>query len=582
MAKRTALEFYRKRQTVESLATERPQSLKSVYDIINSSIAGLEERLDMLMTSYYGSDETLDNQLKRWLPLVNTVLRQGKAMELVSKEQIEEFYIKHDNLLERSPFCQDNLDEFYDVINHIIENVNDGFSPMASSVEELVGFMAKYLRSFSTADGDRYLETCTNYEKQKTDLERAILLNIKNIFLMLQKFEEECLTINHFDYISKELAERHGCIHTPILIVFPTACENIRNAFTGIRKWLTADASYVEYLEHDYIDLEQKRELQLREFKELQFKVSSFEYKFKSLQKEINQIGSELNRLKPKEQAIDKNEKQLSTVHKSVSVDLEIKLFRLTEMKQTTPRDRNRQFKEQLERLNTEINLLKDQRPKLDRSITDIQSKKSWIAERKMDKAEKERLLEEVKVERRKVKKLSRKCEVEIQRINECLQRLKSVKTKKTSEEILRKIFHNLPTVSRNIQSNRGKIDKIDRAFNIVARYIDGDWTKLYWQLPFYPARGEETKRQDIEDIIQNCVRHTAEDEAKLGLAKWRRLHTRVTMATLTDALSVIKRKDIVDQIKKELKPSPKRLVNPKLYRTVHFPDIPVFDCRVF
>ncbi|ESO86259.1 hypothetical protein LOTGIDRAFT_235493 [Lottia gigantea] len=581
MARRTALEFYRKRQTIESLATERPQSLKSVYDIINNAVERLEEKVEMLMTSYYGADETLDAQMKKWLPMFLLLLRQGRTMELVCKEQVNEFVIKHDNLLERSPFDQDLLDSVDDIINHIFCTIREGFTPITSSIQELVGFMGKYLKSFSPTDGDRYLETCTNYEKQKNALENAILLNIQNIFLMADKFEKECLTRDHFDYVSKERIEKYGCLHVPVLLVLPAACDNLRNAFVGIRKWLEADANYVDYLVKDVHELERKREIESRELKELQFRVSGQEYKFKCLKKEIDQLTMELDRLKSKELVINEEEKTISNNHKNLNVDLEIKLYRLSEMKQTTPRKPNRLFKEQLERLNTEITLLKDKQPKLDRSLTDIQSKKSWISEKRQEKNEKEAQLEEVRNERRKVKKLARKSEVEILRIADCIHKLKDIKNMKNSDEILRRLFHNLPIFSRNLHNTKKRGDKLDRAITLVSRYIDSDWIKLYWQLPFYPIRGEETKRQDIEDIAHNFIRHVTEDQAKQCLLKWRRLHTRATLACLRDALSAMRRKDIIDILDKELKPRPQCSVNPKLYRTVHFPEILVVDCHL-
>jgi hypothetical protein len=35
----------------------------------------------------------------------------------------------------------------------------------------------------------------------------------------------------------------------------------------------------------------------------------------------------------------------------------------------------------------------------------------------------------------------------------------------------------------------------------LASKYIGRDWSRLYWQLPFYPARGNEEISKDINQI---------------------------------------------------------------------------------
>jgi len=41
----------------------------------------------------------------------------------------------------------------------------------------------------------------------------------------------------------------------------------------------------------------------------------------------------------------------------------------------------------------------------------------------------------------------------------------------------------------------------------ITAKSIGKDWNRLYWQLPFYPARGQEELAKDIQHIDEKYQR---------------------------------------------------------------------------
>jgi hypothetical protein len=35
----------------------------------------------------------------------------------------------------------------------------------------------------------------------------------------------------------------------------------------------------------------------------------------------------------------------------------------------------------------------------------------------------------------------------------------------------------------------------------LISKYIGRDWSRLYWQLPFYPSRGRQEVSRDINHI---------------------------------------------------------------------------------
>lgn len=114
--------------------------------------------------------------------------------------------------------------------------------------------------------------------------------------------------------------------------------------------------------------------------------------------------------------------------------------------------------------------------------------------------------------------------------------------------------------------------DRLDKLCRIVSTDIDGDWQRLYRHLPFYPHRGEETVKGDVDDILTRFLRNT-DEQASQSLSRWRRMHTRACVDDLIHALTVIKRKDIIDKFDNLTHPKTKH-VSQKLHRIVHFPKI--------
>lgn len=55
--------------------------------------------------------------------------------------------------------------------------------------------------------------------------------------------------------------------------------------------------------------------------------------------------------------------------------------------------------------------------------------------------------------------------------------------------------------------SNDYYLDDLSRASRIVAKSIGRDWNRLYWQLPFYPTRGQEELSKDIKYIDEKYQR---------------------------------------------------------------------------
>ncbi|XP_046347125.2 uncharacterized protein LOC124127798 [Haliotis rufescens] len=575
MPKATGLQFFRKRQSLANLEFERPQSLSSVYEAVKQAALGIEERLSMLEMSFYGPGKHIEEEVKKWLPQIEAVIKPARYTELSCRRQVVDITERVHNAADKLMVDMHCLSAVHECVRKILTTLRLGFSDMILVIQKLLSYTNKYMLSFSAPLGDSYLETATNYEKQRQELSQAIQVNVDNITEMADKFERDELHINHFDYWVKTVAERCDCMHASILMAFPAACENIRNVCADIRKWLEADSSYSTYLMFDIEALESQRETQTRKVRDLQVKVCNTEYKVKVIKKDITDCDEELVRVSSKEKELQQEESYLMVAHHDVLFDLEIKDFRIEDMKRQSTKNNSREFNEAYERLLSEINALKDKKPAIDRKLGDINKKMAWIREKQEKARQRSSQLEDAKTDLRHAKKTARKAEVELERVETCLTKVKDIHRIKTSPETLKKIFHKLPFTPRKLNASK-KTDKLERACRITAAWVEGDWVKLYRSLPFYPARGEETVGADIDNIFKTYMRHTVEEQAKQALCRWRRMHTRAKLEDLVDTLHEIRRRDIVDKIEEDFNARKKPHIQTPLVRTVHFPKLPV------
>ena len=49
--------------------------------------------------------------------------------------------------------------------------------------------------------------------------------------------------------------------------------------------------------------------------------------------------------------------------------------------------------------------------------------------------------------------------------------------------------------------------DNFSTCIEIVANMLEKDWIKLYYKLPFYPERGLENIKKDIDDVFAKLYR---------------------------------------------------------------------------
>lgn len=553
----TTLQFYRKKQNVEHLFSERPQNLESFYDAMEEAVLSVEHRLRILEQEFCCGG-TVEAEIKQWLPHLDAVMADVKTQELFCKPQIQDLISQYEKSLGDPTmdiwFNREAIAKVVELIDKIIGCLRKGFTNIIEAIMTMLEFLKKYCQSFSQTDGDIYLETATNYEKQRRDYANAITLNLTDIHDMADLFESsQGKRIYQFGSVPKKIAERCECEYVPFLVMFPAACENVRNACTGIRMWLQADKGYPTFIQNNIADLEIKRDELSKAHREMQLKFSNLDHKIKLLKRDIGECDSDLRRLENREASLRTQEREIIEEIRETKLDIEIKEMRKVELKKMI--SLTQKEKDTLEQLIADLESLSHKKPSLNRKMAEVQKKLSFVNSRRDDKENYEEKLRDCKIERKSMKSEIKTMETELQRRETNITKLKEIHKYKTNPEILKKIFHNMPLITKHVTGYKKKgkvIDKLEKATQIVAANIEQDWMKLYRNLPFFPPRGEQNLQNDIDEIWKNFMRENSQTQAKHILTRWRRLHNRASIDNLKEALILIKRKDVIDRMIEE------------------------------
>ncbi|XP_060066325.1 uncharacterized protein LOC132546619 [Ylistrum balloti] len=587
MPPQTSLQFFRKRQTVDTLLLERPQSLSAFYQAVEVALKDIEIQLIEAQASFYGRTRTLEDEIQQWLPALEHTMQFAKVADLICKDNLQNVF----DLYERSmgdptmevKFDKPSVQAAMQVIDKVLSQLKTGFASIMETLKTILCFMKKYCLSFVGTDGDSFLETATNYEKQRRDYANAIQINVDDISQMAVRFEKDGIHLQELGSIPNQLADKYECKHIPLLVMFPGACENIRNACIGIRKWLQADHGYPTFLQYDLQDLEKRRDDYCKTIRDIQLSASHLDHRVKVCKRDINDSDAELKRLLPKEKMVKRQADSLGNELKDLDMEIGYREIRREQLKHDEQGSNNKQ---KLDQNLSELENFRGKRLIIDRRYEEMKRKLQFLQLKREKKAQKEQDLVDLRKEHKAVRKELRKTELEKDRLQINVMKMREIIRFKTSPEVLKKLFYNMPLTNKNTGLTKRKkgagnvIDKLERASRVTAIHIDTDWPKLYRVLPFYPPRGDENVRMDIDEIGRVFMRDVQENQAKQALARWRRMHNRASVDDLKAALQQIRRKDIVDEIDTELAKRANKVKQENLQkaesptRTVRFPRV--------
>lgn len=445
----THLGFNRKKQTIDNLSLERPQDLQRFYESVELGLKRVEYRLIMLQNSFTGSDKRLDDEFRRSLPSIQTILRYIKKPVIMSKLDVQDLFDSYEQALGdptlEVKFDMESVQTVLECVNKILNVLRHGFEEVVDNMLQILNFMKKYCLSFCSIKADPLLETGINYEKTRREFILAVSTNLTEISGMADKFEsEEGIKLSDFGSVARSYAERLDAKYAPFLFMFCQAVQNIKDSVAEIRRWIQEDDSYATYIQLDIVEKEKERDEVSRVLRDLQVKCSSLDHKRKVCKRDISECVSELRRLASKEKSLKTQADSILEELRDTEVEIEVKEIRREERRKVLQYATKKE-KEKYDRLIGELESLKSKQPGLERKADDIKRKLEFLRFRRELKHKREEQMKEINVDFTAADRELRKREKENDRLQTAVLKLREIHRFKTSPEVLKKLFYNMP-----------------------------------------------------------------------------------------------------------------------------------------
>ncbi|CAF1651540.1 unnamed protein product [Adineta ricciae] len=567
--------------------TTEPSSYDQIYKFLEHSLNECLSFIDEIENEYYQDTSTSVNikpklQTARRPQSVNTLIAwSGPLNELRNARLLSDIRngkTARDLLTEaRTGNFGDSIsDECVNLLKSILDKTNDQLHSkmplLANKIAECMNLMEQYFLSFYDIDNiqevvqkrrndrppDEYVETAYTYEKARWTHIFQVNKSIKILSEMQQRAEDtRGIVMSSLSKECQELAVRCDCTSLSYIFALPECYIEARRAIQALRTWLSEDSKYTSFIQTSLKVLDEKFADEKKNFEFAKAHLSHVEHRADSFHIQLKKAEQE-NELNAKK--LEELEERLDTKERdylSKRLTSEVYEDQLKKMLQAAEESDTVDNHLSIERFQQEIKQFARELPKLKAQMETIKGRIAFFKQRKEELAamrtEHKRLAQEAQValEERILR------ENEFNRVASCRDVIRNIYRCRSTNDLPQKIFYSLPIRSR--RSGEADNDDLSKAIRLVAKNIGRDWTRLYWQLPFHPARGQEEISKDIEYIDDKYHRgdvHQA--QATDSLNKWRRFHTRAVLDDLIRALRKVRRPDIVQTIER-------RILKPKI-----------------
>ncbi|UJR37785.1 hypothetical protein I4U23_030476 [Adineta vaga] len=462
-------------------------------------------------------------------------------------------------------------DETINLLKNILDKTNDQLHSkmplLANKIAECMNLMEQYFLSFYDIENiqevvqkrrndrppDHYVETAYTYEKSRWTHIFQVNKSMKILSEMQQRSEDtRGIVMSTLSKECQELAVRCDCTSLSYIFTLPECYIEARRAVQALRTWLNEDSKYTSFIQTSLKVLDEKFVEEKKNFEFAKAHLSHVEHRADSFQMQLNKAEKEneanAEKLEELEERLDAKERD----YLSKRLTSEVYDDQLKKMLQAAEESDAVDNRLSIERFQQEIKQFARELPKLKAQMETIKGRIAFFKQRR----------EELAAMRTEHKRLSQEAQValeekilrenEFNRVVSCRDILRNIYRCRSTNDLPQKIFYSLPIRSR--RSGESENDDLSKAIRLTAKSIGPIWTRLYWQLPFYPARGQEEISKDIEYIDDKYHRgdvHHA--QAADALNKWRRFHTRAVLDDLIGALRKVRRPDIVQNIERRI-----------------------------
>ncbi|CAF1997085.1 unnamed protein product [Rotaria magnacalcarata] len=405
---------------------------------------------------------------------------------------------------------------------------------------------------------DQYVETAYTYEKSRWLHIFHVNKSLKILREMQQRVEDsKGIVLSSLSRECQELAVRCDCTSLSYVFALPESYIEARRAVVALRTWLLDDTKYTSFIQTSLKVLDEKYAEAKKMFEIGKAHLSQAEHRANSFRIQLSKVEqeNETNEKKVDELGVRLENKERDYLSKRLTYEVyEDQLKKM--LKEADNRDDTLNNHLSIERFQQEIRQFSKELPKLKAQMEALQGRLEFFKQRKQEllalRAECRKMDHELQLAfEDKILK-----ENELNRVINCRQTIRNIYKCRATNDLPQKIFYSLPVKSK--LPGESTNDDLSKAIRIVAKYIGRDWSRLYWNLPFYPMRGKEEVSKDINSIDDKYHRGDVfRDQAIDSLGKWRRFHTRAKLDDLMQGLRSINRLDILQIIDR-------RIIKPK------------------
>ncbi|CAF1468120.1 unnamed protein product [Adineta steineri] len=554
-------------------------SFKQIYDYVEKSLDEYSRLINDLEIDYYQCSPTsIEFTSRKPRPFSVTIL-QAWSQPL---NELHKTYLSHDirniettcELLEAAKtgvfhrFIKDESIILMERISQkIVQQLNSNILILTDKIVDCMNLMKQYFLSFYHIKNiqyiiqnrqkeelpDEHLETAYTYEKSRWLHMFQVNKSVKVIREMLERIHTtEGVTFSTLSKECQELAIRCDCTSFPYIFVLPECYYEARQALNSLRTWLHDDRNYTEFiqkslelLDRKYLEVKKTLEISKTQLSQIKYRTQTYGIQLIKFEQE-----NEINKNKYKEFQTSFHLKENEYTSKYLKYDLYVK-----ELNKLYQQSNDIQNNILMKTFQNDIKHISNELPKLKLQVDLIQTGMNSFQER-------ERKLIEMQNKHKNMEKdiqlaLENKIHQEnnLNRIEKCRDIIRNIYKCRKKNNLIQKIFYDLPIASNDN-------DDLSKALCIVSKCIGRDWNLLYWNLPFYPKRGQEELYNDIKYINEKYYRGDVfQDQAIEILNKWRRYHTRAKIDDLIHGLQQIHRLDIIKLIEEDII-KPKLLLN--------------------
>ncbi|CAF0991246.1 unnamed protein product [Rotaria sp. Silwood1] len=571
--------------------TTEPTSYDQIYRYVDKVLDECSTFIDEIENDYYqGISSSLNitpkiqtskrslpvNTLLSWSHLLNSLRNTRSLHDIRNGKTIRDLLAE----IRTGTFIGSVSDESCFLMQRIMDKTNEQLYSkipiLANKIADCMSLMEQYFLSFYDIENiqdiiqkkkkekmpDEYVETAYTYEKSRWLHLFQVNKSLKLLREMQQRVEDtKGIVLSSLSKECQELAVRCDCTSLSYIFALPECYTEARRAVIALQTWLIEDTKYTSFIQTSLKVLDEKF-IEVKKIYELgKAHLSQAEHRAESFRTQLNKTEQEneinTKKLEELEERLDSKERD----YLSKRLTYEVYEDQLKKMLKEVE-DQNDSIDNHLsiERFQQEVKQFSKELPKLKTQMDALHGRIEFLKQRKQElitmRAEYKKLKHAVQLALEdKILK-----ENEFNRVTNCRQVIRKIYRCRSTDDLPQKIFYALPVKSK--LSGEDDNDDLSKAIRLISKYIGRDWSRLYWQLPFYPLRGKEEVSKDINYIDDKYHRGDVfRDQATDALNKWRRFHTRAKLDDLIHALQNINRFDVIQIIDRHIL-KPKRLLN--------------------